>query len=115
MIDIDHFKKFNDSFGHDAGDHALQLVSSVLNHVIRAEDLACRYGGEEFIIVMPDTDLATLENRAAKLLTQTRELDLVYRKKPLGHITLSIGVAIYPMHGIDAAACISAADSALYL
>lgn len=115
MIDIDHFKKFNDSFGHDVGDHVLKLVSSALNKIIRDEDLACRFGGEEFIIVMPDTDLATIEDRAQCLLKLTRKLDLVYKKRPISQITLSIGVAVYPANGGDAAACIRAADTALYV
>jgi len=114
MIDIDHFKKFNDSFGHDAGDYTLQEVGKVLLRLIRGEDIACRFGGEEFIVVFPDMPHDILIRRAGEILQAVREIDLTFKNKPLGNVTLSIGVATYPEQGLNAEELISTADIALY-
>jgi diguanylate cyclase (GGDEF)-like protein len=114
MIDIDYFKKFNDSFGHDAGDYTLQLVGSLLAKFIRGDDIACRYGGEEFTLVLPATEPELLKERAEQLNQAARELELTYRNRSLGHISLSIGIAVLPQHGEDAETVIATADKALY-
>lgn len=114
MIDVDHFKKFNDTFGHDAGDFVLQRLGAELAEAIRDEDIACRYGGEEFTIVFPDADLPTIAKRATDILERVREMNLEFRNRTLGHITLSIGIAVYPHHGEDGETLISVADRALY-
>jgi diguanylate cyclase (GGDEF)-like protein len=114
MIDIDHFKKFNDSFGHHAGDYTLQEVAKLMSEVVRADDIVSRYGGEEFLIVMPDTELDIVTKRAQLLVEKTRELTLNYKNKSLGHVTLSIGIAMYSEHGETSTSIISVADQALY-
>lgn len=115
MIDVDHFKKFNDTFGHDAGDYVLQQLGTEFSHSINSEDIACRYGGEEFIIVVPDADIAEITRRANELLARVRTKELTFADKTLGYITLSIGIALYPHHGDTGEALISVADKALYV
>lgn len=114
MIDIDHFKKFNDTFGHHAGDHTLQIIAKLMTENLRAEDTVSRYGGEEFLIVMPDSDLKVTLARANLLLEKTRDLNLSYKNKSLGKVTLSIGVSIFPEHGETSTSIVSIADQALY-
>jgi diguanylate cyclase (GGDEF)-like protein len=114
MIDIDHFKQFNDSFGHDAGDYTLQLVGTLLTKSIRGDDIACRYGGEEFILVLPNTELDTVIQRAEELNQAARDVELTYKDRSLGHISLSIGIALLPQHAGEAEAVIAIADKALY-
>lgn len=115
MIDVDHFKQFNDTYGHEAGDYVLQKIGVELSNSIRSEDIACRYGGEEFTVIIPEADIASIARRAAEILVRVRALDLQFRNKTLGHLTLSIGVAISPHHGTDNQTLISAADEALYI
>jgi diguanylate cyclase (GGDEF)-like protein len=114
MIDIDHFKQFNDSFGHDAGDYTLQLVGTLLTKSIRGDDIACRYGGEEFILVLPNTELETVIQRAEELNQAARDVELTYKDRSLGHISLSIGIALLPQHAGEAESVIAIADKALY-
>lgn len=115
MIDVDHFKKFNDSFGHEAGDYVLQKLGAVLADSVRSEDIACRYGGEEFTLILSETDVATTAKRAFELVEKVRALNLNFKNKSLGHITLSVGIAIYPYHGDNLEMLISTADEALYI
>lgn len=114
MIDIDHFKQFNDSFGHHAGDHTLQEDAKLMADNVRGEDTVSRYGGEEFMVIMPDSDIHTTVKRAELLIEKTRELSLSYKNKSLGHVTLSIGVSVFPDNGEKSATLISLADQALY-
>ncbi|MGJ8693070.1 MAG: GGDEF domain-containing protein [Thalassotalea sp.] len=114
MIDIDNFKLFNDTYGHDAGDHVLIQVASVLKTKLRLEDIACRFGGEEFCIICPETDLQDAYKLAEKIRDLVKNLSLSYADKPLGKITTSIGVAIHPNHGVSSADLIKNADFALY-
>ena len=114
MLDVDHFKTFNDSFGHEAGDYVLQRVSSEIGSLIRGEDIACRFGGEEFTLIVTDASLDTTVKRAEKLLSRIREMSLVFRNKPLGQVTASIGIAVFPDHGDSPDALLAAADKALY-
>ncbi len=114
MADIDHFKRFNDAFGHEAGDVLLRDLGSLLAAEIRGGDIACRYGGEEFLLILADTDLQTGCERAEKLQDQVRNLQVRYRGETLRRITLSIGVAGFPRHGATASQIVTAADRALY-
>jgi diguanylate cyclase (GGDEF)-like protein len=114
MIDIDHFKRFNDTYGHEAGDLLLRELGSVLRDQVRGGDVACRYGGEEFLLIMGETDIELACRRAENLREKTAALQLHYRGQVLRRITLSIGVAGFPAHGNTAAKLISAADEALY-
>ncbi len=114
MADVDRFKQFNDAFGHEAGDALLRDLGALLAAEIRGGDIACRYGGEEFLLILADTDLPTACERAEKLLEQVRNLQVRYRGETLRRITMSIGVAGFPRHGADASQLVTAADRALY-
>jgi len=114
MFDIDHFKNFNDTFGHDAGDTLLRELGVCLMNNIRGSDIGCRYGGEEFTIIMPDTDIDTVRKRAELLRERVSHMNVQYEGQSLGHVTLSLGVAGFPHHGSKIQAVIKAADAALY-
>ncbi|MBA3532480.1 MAG: diguanylate cyclase [Ardenticatenales bacterium] len=114
MIDLDHFKKFNDTYGHDGGDALLRALGEFLQTNTRASDIACRFGGEEFLLIMPDTTLESARLRAEQLSKSIKTLHVYHEEQPLGQVTLSIGVAVFPMHGEDGAAVRRAADNALY-
>ncbi|NJN65340.1 MAG: PAS domain S-box protein [Chloroflexaceae bacterium] len=113
MLDIDHFKRFNDRYGHDAGDAMLMAVGEFLQTHVRREDIACRYGGEEFTLILPDTSLPDTLKRAEELLAGARELQIRHKGRSPGAITLSFGVACCPEHGRTADEVIRAADTAL--
>ena len=114
MIDLDHFKRFNDNFGHDAGDHVLKAVAQALKDSLRQEEVACRYGGEEFCIVCPSTDEAQAMQIAQRICKRVRELELSMNQLSLGTVTTSIGIAVYPQHGAAMDDVIRVADEALY-
>ena len=114
MLDIDHFKRFNDTFGHEAGDTVLRELSAFLLSHIRGSDIACRYGGEEFVIVLPETTLENTTQRAGHIREKIKHLPMQHGGKSLGIISVSLGVAIYPNHGITSEALLRAADAALY-
>jgi len=113
MIDVDHFKIFNDTHGHKAGDGVLQELGDLLLRNIRGGDIACRYGGEEFLLILPDTTLDTTEQRARELLQKVRTLSIPYQEN-IFHITVSLGIAIFPVHGSEVHSVVEAADTALY-
>lgn len=110
MIDIDYFKRFNDTFGHGTGDKLLRDIGRFLQSHVRGEDIACRYGGEEFILIMPNADLETVQKRAAQICLEARNI----RIEGTNAITLSLGVAVYPQHGKTIDTVIQSADAALY-
>jgi len=114
MLDIDHFKLFNDTFGHDGGDAILKEFTAVLAAGTRAEDIVCRYGGEEFLILLPGASLEDTRRRAESLLASIRNMAVVSRGRKLGPVSASMGVAVYPKHGAGVASLIAAADDALY-
>jgi diguanylate cyclase (GGDEF)-like protein len=114
MIDVDHFKRFNDTHGHEAGDIVLREMGVFLRSQVRGEDIPCRYGGEEFVLILPDAPLEVTKLRAEKLRAGIQQLNLVFKDQPLGSISVSLGVAVYPEHGSTADAVIRAADAALY-
>jgi diguanylate cyclase (GGDEF)-like protein/PAS domain S-box-containing protein len=114
MLDIDHFKRFNDTFGHAAGDHVLRELGKMVSHAGRTSDVACRYGGEEFILFMPETSSKVALERANEIREAVRNLHLEWEGHALGIVTLSAGVAAYPEHGNDADTLLRFADQALY-
>jgi diguanylate cyclase (GGDEF)-like protein len=114
MIDIDHFKQFNDNFGHDGGDAVLRTLGGFLKNHVRGSDIACRFGGEEFILILSPSTLEGAGLRAEKIRDGAQHLSVNHANKDLGAITLSLGVAICPDHAPDAVALIKAADVALY-
>jgi diguanylate cyclase (GGDEF)-like protein len=114
LLDIDHFKQFNDTFGHDAGDTLLKELAMFLQGNIRQSDIACRYGGEEFVLIVPDASLDTIVDRAELLRQGVKHLHVQYHRESLGTISLSFGVACFPQNGKSASGLIEAADAALY-
>jgi diguanylate cyclase (GGDEF)-like protein len=114
MLDLDHFKRFNDTFGHQAGDALLREVGRYLTTHIRDDDFACRYGGEELTLILPGATLAAAEARAEALRQGLRDLTILHQRRVLGPITASIGVATFTQHGDTAEALLRAADSSLY-
>jgi len=114
MIDIDHFKRVNDTFGHDAGDLVLAKLGALLKRAVRASDIACRYGGEEFALVLPEISVDNVRRKAEALRQTVQRLALESRGKPLGPIRISLGVAVFPVHAGDAESLLRRADEALY-
>jgi diguanylate cyclase (GGDEF)-like protein/PAS domain S-box-containing protein len=114
MLDLDHFKRFNDTYGHDAGDAVLRETAAFLLKNVRAEDFVCRYGGEEFVVILPTADTEGSRTRGEKLRSKMRELSILHQGKSLGMVTLSIGVATFPTHGMSPKELMAAADGALY-
>ena len=114
MLDLDHFKKFNDTYGHDAGDTVLREAASFLSKSIRVEDVVCRFGGEEFVAILPTADLNASHARAERIYSKLRELTVLHQGQSLGMITVSVGVAALPQHGTSPKELLDAADAALY-
>ncbi len=114
MLDLDHFKTFNDTYGHDAGDAVLRETASFLSKSIRVEDIVCRFGGEEFVVILPTADLNAAHARAERIRSKLRELTVLHQGKSLGMITVSVGVAALPQHGTSPQKLLDAADAALY-
>lgn len=114
MIDVDYFKRFNDTFGHHAGDAVLQQLGQLLLNTIRTSDIACRYGGEELMLIMPEASLEETWQQAEKIRQRVKHLNVEYRGQPLGAIAVSCGVACFPEHGLTGDAVIREADKALY-
>jgi diguanylate cyclase (GGDEF)-like protein len=114
MIDVDHFKRFNDSYGHEAGDAVLQRVGQVLQSNTRVEDVICRYGGEEFVMLLPGLADDVIVARAQELREAIRDLNVRFHGETLAKITISCGVSVFPVQGRTCAELIDAADHALY-
>lgn len=114
LLDVDYFKQFNDTYGHGAGDKVLQAVGRLLKSRVRAEDVVCRYGGEEFMVVMPGASLETVQSRAETLRREAAHLALEGLNPLQTPITLSAGIAVFPDHGDGWETVIAAADAALY-
>ncbi|MEO8629147.1 MAG: GGDEF domain-containing protein [Betaproteobacteria bacterium] len=115
MIDIDHFKMTNDRYGHDAGDIILRSVSDTLHGHSRTEDITCRYGGEEFLLVFPGASLIVACERTETLRQAVEKIATVLKDgTTITGTTISLGVAAYPMHGGNWRAAVGLADQALY-
>lgn len=114
LIDIDHFKRFNDTYGHAAGDYVLQAVGGLLQHHVRQMDLVCRYGGEEMLILLPECGLGQAGEIAESIREKLAAMPLSYEGRDLGTVTASLGVACYPHHGATGNETIKTADQCLY-
>jgi diguanylate cyclase (GGDEF)-like protein len=114
MLDADHFKRFNDQFGHETGDAVLRTLGRTLKESCRRNDLPCRFGGEEFTVVLTDIGRNEAIRWGERLLGKVRGLELKSGEKNLERITISAGVALYPEDGEDIETLLQAADIALY-
>ena len=114
MLDVDHFKLFNDNHGHEAGDAVLRALGKALRESCRQGDIACRFGGEEFTLILPDAGEQAAREWAERLMLHVRALEVKADGKPLPKITISLGLALYPQHGNDGETLLQAADLALY-
>jgi diguanylate cyclase (GGDEF)-like protein len=114
MLDVDHFKHFNDTFGHDAGDALLRGMGGILKHSVREGDMPCRYGGEEFVLILPGADIKFTRQRAEVLRAAIEQWNPEHNGRSLGRVTISIGVAAFPLHGDTGHAVLKVADQALY-
>jgi diguanylate cyclase (GGDEF)-like protein len=114
LLDIDQFKLFNDNHGHEAGDAVLASLGMLLRAVSRTSDVACRYGGEEFVLILPEAPLADARRRAEEIRDAVRGLRVTHSGCPLESVRCSMGVAAFPEHGEVGSALLRAADAALY-
>jgi diguanylate cyclase (GGDEF)-like protein/PAS domain S-box-containing protein len=114
MLDLDHFKRFNDTFGHAAGDVVLREVGHLLQHYLRGEDIACRYGGEEFTLILIDAPLSVVVQRANQIREAVKALTISHHGQSLGIASISLGVAMFPEHGLTSEKLVRSADAALY-
>jgi diguanylate cyclase (GGDEF)-like protein len=114
MIDLDHFKPFNDTHGHDAGDMLLRDLGRLLQTSVRSGDVACRYGGEEFMLILPGADAEITRKRAERIREAVKHLFVSHRGQSVGSVTMSAGVAAFPDHGTTGEVLTQAADAALY-
>ncbi len=114
MLDLDHFKNWNDTYGHEAGDVILRAFGQFLQRHVREGDIACRYGGEEFTLILPDADREETRKRMEGLREEFKQLPIQFEGQPLGNLTVSIGLAVFPEQGATAEPLLRAADMALY-
>ena len=114
MLDIDHFKHFNDAYGHNAGDAVLRAMGDLLKGFLRTSDIACRYGGEELTLILPGSTLNDAQTRLDNLRQAIMKLRIIYKNDDLPTITVSMGVADAGTQEVDAAALLGRADAALY-
>lgn len=114
MFDLDHFKAFNDTYGHEAGDSVLRELGAFVLRSVRAEDIPCRFGGEEFVLILPSATAEGAQSRAERLRSKVREITVLHQGKSMGMVTISAGVAAFPAHGMSVKEVLAAADAALY-
>jgi diguanylate cyclase (GGDEF)-like protein len=115
ILDIDHFKNFNDEYGHEAGDAVLRSIGQLLQTQVRGSDVACRFGGEEFVILMPNAPLESAKARGKQILEAIRGQEIPHQGRLLPSVTASLGVAEFPIHARDTEGILDAADNALYM
>jgi len=114
MMDVDHFKQFNDVHGHVAGDALLRELGAYLQRNTRGDDVVCRYGGEEFVLILPEASLEITHHRAEQIRANAKAVLVRHEGKELGPVTLSLGVAAYPQGSQKPSELVDAADGALY-
>lgn len=115
LLDVDHFKTYNDTNGHQAGDLVLKKVAAILRNETRVCDMECRYGGEEFALILPETNKAQALTIAEKLRRQIEETEFPQQEKqPLGNLTASLGVSTFPDDAVNSKDLIDTADAGLY-
>jgi diguanylate cyclase (GGDEF)-like protein len=115
MLDVDHFKLFNDAHGHPAGDALLRSLARMLQSRTRREDVTCRYGGEEFVMILPEAPLVVARERAEQLRSEALRLRINQNGLGRKAVTLSLGVAVLPQDGMTARELLASADRHLYI
>jgi diguanylate cyclase (GGDEF)-like protein len=114
MLDLDNFKHFNDTFGHEAGDNLLCTLGKFLGDRVRREDVACRYGGEEFVLILAEASQEIVYQRAEEIRREFPKVPVLHRGQVLQSVTASVGVAMFPEHGVTGRDVLRAADDAMY-
>jgi diguanylate cyclase (GGDEF)-like protein/PAS domain S-box-containing protein len=114
MLDLDHFKRFNDTYGHEAGDDLLRALGKLLSGRVRHEDVACRYGGEEFVLILPEASRKIVKERAEDIRQGCAKLQVFHRGRIIESITVSLGIAMFPEDGGTGQDVLRAADDAMY-
>ncbi len=114
FLDLDHFKRFNDTFGHDAGDTVLRRMAEVFREHFRGDDVVCRYGGEEFAVILPESNATDAARRADLLRAEARKIEIHHQSRRLDAVTFSVGVAAFPENGASGGEILRAADQSLY-
>ncbi len=114
FLDLDHFKRFNDTFGHDAGDAVLREMAEAFRKHFRGDDIICRYGGEEFAVILPESSAQDAMKRTAALREELKKLSIQNRGQTLDRVTISVGIAAFPEHGQTAEELLHIADQCLY-
>jgi len=114
MADIDHFKQYNDKYGHLAGDKLLAQIGKLMLSSIRGTDVACRYGGEEFTIFLPEASPEDTYKRAEDLSNEISNLEIEHQGEALPRVTISMGISMYPDDSTNTEELLRIADSALY-
>jgi len=114
FLDLDHFKRFNDAFGHEAGDLVLKSMAEIFRQYFRGDDVVCRYGGEEFAVILPESTAKDAVERANQLRTEAKKLQLKHQGRTLDPVSVSVGVASFPEHGSTAEELLRVADQGLY-
>ncbi|TGU72643.1 GGDEF domain-containing protein [Geomonas terrae] len=115
MMDVDLFKHFNDTYGHEAGDHVLKEFGHLLQNQVRESDIACRFGGEEFTLILPEADCDTASEIGNRIRSAVMDLQLVVGRQPLGRVTISGGIAVFPEDGDTIQQLLARSDEALYV
>jgi diguanylate cyclase (GGDEF)-like protein len=114
MLDLDHFKRFNDTYGHEAGDDLLRALGKFLAARVRHEDVACRYGGEEFVVILPEASPEVVKERAEDIRRGFSHLQVFHRGQVIESVTVSLGIAMFPTDGATGQDVLRAADDAMY-
>jgi len=118
MMDLDNFKKFNDTYGHLQGDEFLKKTAEIIIHCMRTTDIPARYGGEEFLLILPETDISVIKNIAEEIREEIAAYKFTYvgpdKSEMLASVTISIGISHFPKDGAETDALIKKADDALY-
>jgi len=114
FLDLDHFKKFNDTFGHEAGDAVLREMADAFRKHFRGDDVICRYGGEEFAVILPESSAEDAMKRTAALREGLKKISIRNRGQLLDRVTISVGIAAFPEHGQTVDELLHIADQCLY-
>ena len=115
MLDVDHFKLFNDKYGHAAGDAGLRAIASLLRHTVRRSDIVARYGGEEFVLVLPDTSAEAAVEKVEAIRSALEQTAIrLPREQGTGALTISAGVATFPADGVTSDELLDEADARLF-